>query len=58
MANQVEELGSSGEIMQVPPGEDISERLPLVTAVSGGHGNDADSKECRDGELIFMPKGK
>ncbi len=35
MANHVEEMGNGGEIMQVPPGEDISERLTLVTALSG-----------------------
>ena len=45
MANHVEELGNGGNVMHVPPGEDISERLPSVTG-----GNDACSEEAGESE--------
>ena len=51
--NHVEELGNGGEVMHVPPGEDISERLPSVT---GGQGNDTCSEDNGDSELLARSK--
>ena len=49
MANHVEELGSGGEVMHVPPGEDISERLPLVTAISATCNDDVTANDNTEG---------
>jgi hypothetical protein len=43
MASHVKVLGNDGDVIDVPPGEDISERLPSVTG-----GNDSDeTRECK-----------
>ena len=48
MANHVDVLDNGGDVMDVPPGEDISERLPSVTGTNDMHNEEAGESESCD----------
>ena len=59
MANHVEEMGNGGEMMHVPPDEDISEHLPSVTGAQSSpqeHSNNRNSLN-REGKCVVFGGG-
>ena len=52
MANHLEEMGNGGEMMHVPPDEDISEHLPSVTGSQSSPQEHSTNRNThnRDGE--------